>query len=161
MSLDLHSIRASVTNFISKNNTTTSSYNVSSGLSKKLTGVIAGYHKSPRQNINLPYIWVELKRDREAFDSVGQRARRKVVIEFDIIGEVNTGLGQYSGRGASDTEMIKLAQNVKNLLRSNPTLSSTAYNCLVTDTEYDLKLGANDTYDSIFRISLECEQYSL
>jgi len=156
MALDLIALRSSLRNLINKNNTTTSTYDISASLKERVQYVIAGYSKAPITEDRYPVIFVELKSDTEAFDTLGMTAHRRAEITFDIVGCVNYGLGLVDGRDKSDIEMIQLGQNLKNLLRAYPTLSNTAQQALVTNTEYDVVEGADDTYQSICKLTINC-----
>lgn len=159
MSVDINTIRTTLGNLISKNNTTTSSYNISSGLTKGVQRIITGYSKIPIPNIVYPVIFVELKSDTAGFDLIGSAANRKNVVTFDIISIVENGFGQTGGRDVSDVQMLKLTDNIKTLLDVYPKLSSTSINYAVrTGTEYDI--GQNDTYNSISKITLNIEYRS-
>jgi len=159
MSVDVNTIRTTLGNLILKNNTTTSSTDISTGLTKRVQRVITGYSKIPIPNIVYPVIFVELKSDTAAFDLIGSAANRKNVITFDIISIVDSGFGQTSGRDISDVQMLKLTDNIKTLLDAYPKLSSTSISYAVrTNTEYDI--GQNDTYNSISKITLNVEYRS-
>ena len=105
-------------------------------------------------NILFPHVWVELKSDIEEFNTLGNSSRRNINVNFEIVCEVSTGYGQSVGNQVSDSEMIKLAQNLKNLFRSFPTLSSTVSKCVVASTEYGVEEYEN-CYNSSARIRLE------
>ncbi len=63
MSYSLSTLRTSVANLLSKNNTTTSTYDISTSLNVRVKNVISGYRKVGKLQIEYPAIWVELKND--------------------------------------------------------------------------------------------------
>lgn len=158
MSYSLSTLRASVANLLSKNNTTTSSYDISTSLNVRVKNVILGYRKVGELQIEYPAIWVELKSDSEDFAQLGKSSRRNIIVSFDVVSEVSYGMGNYDGRELSDTESITLAQNIKNLYRNFITLSNTVDSLIVIGTEYDQDNGITDTWNSSARVSLQIKK---
>lgn len=162
MALDLISIRSSIKNLLVKNNTNTSSFNISANLSTTVQQIVAGYHLSkPTPDFMYPAVWVELKNKSEEFGLIGNSAKRDGVINFDIVAIVQDGLGQFDGREKSDIEMIQLANNIEGIFREKIQLSQTSVitSSLVTNTDYDV-IESNDTYNSIAIIELEVNTFS-
>jgi len=159
MSVDIKSIRTAVASIISANNTTTSSFDISSGLSKRVQDVYEGYAKSPVPNILYPCVFVELKDKSKDFGAVGRGSNRINIVNIDVVAITDTGMGQIPGRDKSDSDMIVLADKLETLFDGYTTLSSTVQSCLVVSTSYDESMS-NDTYNSIARLSLRIEKYT-
>jgi len=162
MALNLITFGDSLKNLIEKNNTTTSSYNISAGLNEKVKQVVRGYHEiKPILNINFPSVFVELNNKQEEFAQLGRTDRRNISLNYNIVGVTDYGLGQPDGREASDDEMIRLSSNLESLFRTFPKLSNTTQvlQALVSNVNYDVS-ESNDTYNSIVEITLTIDLYS-
>jgi len=161
MAIDVYAIRGYIVNLLTENNTTTSSYDISSGLTERVKEIIGDYAKSPQLNINYPAIYVETKNKKEEhFVMGGGSNKRNITMQFDIVAVCQYGFGQFDGRLLSDKEMITLAQNIESLFRNKITLSNTVDMCLVTNTDYDVEQVGESTYNSAARISLEVKKFS-
>lgn len=153
----------SVVNLLDENNTTTATYNISASLSsakvKTVYKGVAGMHESfPVPSTMYPCVFVELVDKSEEFRELGQSARRWVDITFDIVPVTNFGMGQTGvDRTASDVEIVQLTQNIEALIRSKVTLSGTVDMCLITNTDYSVKVS-NDTYNGVSKIRLSCKK---
>lgn len=163
---DIKSILTSVENFLLKNNTTTSSYDISSGLNTRVIGFykgVEGISEKIPVPINLyPAIFVELNSDNEEIRLMSQRAsgQRDIEIDFAIVSVVNYGIGQNDAVETSDLEVITLTQNIKNLIRSDITLSSTVQMIEAPATDYSIQVGDTDTYNSVSRIQCTVKLYN-
>ena len=160
MSISLIDLRETIRNLIDKNNTETSSYNISDNLNERVTQVINNYHENyPVPDPLYPIIFVELKNKGENFSHIGNTAKRDMIINFDIVGVVDYGIGV--GREYSDIEMITLSQNLEMLFRNHSRLSATSYitSSLITNVEYDV-IEFNDTWNSICILNLQVNAYS-
>lgn len=156
MAFNIVTFCTSVKNLIDKNNTTTSSYDVSSSLKSRVNKTTVGYHRNkPIANVDYPCVWVEPTHKENAFSEIGNYANRNMLLELDIVGITNEGLGAKNGRETSDTEMLQLSSNLETLFRNYPRLSITSQvqSSLISEVSYDIS-ESNDTYNSITILKL-------
>lgn len=157
MALNLKTIQTAIANLITRNNTTTSSYDVSSGLNTRLQAVYIGDpFNSPVPNTAYPVCFVKLISKTEEHRQLGRSAQRSATINFEITPVTMYGMAVGLGGQYSDEEVIVLSQNIENLLRNKITLSGTVSYCLNSGTRYEDKVG-NDTWNKMAVISLECK----
>ena len=155
---DIKAIVESVENFLVKNNTTTATIDISSGLNKRVVSFYKGVEgiseKIPVPNNLYPAIFVELNADTEEIRLMSQRVKGQRDIELDmaIVTVVNYGIGTGDNVENSDLESITLTQNIKDLIRSDITLSGTIQIFEVPSTDYSIQVGDTDTYNSVSRI---------
>ena len=157
MAFSIVTFSDSLKNLFDKNNTTTSSYDVSGSLKTRVAKVTVGYHKDkPIPNTNYPCIWVEPRRSENEFAVTGRNALRDITIDYDIVAITNVGLGYESGREVADREMLQLSTNIETLLRNYPQLSVTTQvmSSLVNNCEYGA-IETNETYNSMANIGLQ------
>ena len=162
MAFDILTFTDSLANLIDKNNTTTSSYNVSLSLTSKVVRVRTGYHRDkPIPNTDYPCIWVEPKRSSNEFNTTGRTALRDITLDYEIIAITNYGMGLEDGRERADREMLKLSSNLEILLRNYPRLSTTSQvmSSLISDVEYGV-IESNETYNSMARLNLNIKIHS-
>jgi len=161
--MDLVTLLGKIESLIEKNNTTTSSYDISSGLNERVVGFLKGTDGlSGRASIpkNLyPYVFTELVSKEEDFAQVGNSSNRDTVTQFRVIPVTDYGLGSTVGASegleVADLELIKLAQNIENLLRAKISLSSTVDHILISNTEYGTIFKEPKTYNAAATINLE------
>ena len=157
MAFNIYTFSDSVRNLVNKNNTITSDYDISEGLSKRIRKVFLGYHeKKPIINELYPAVWVAPKTKNEDFDSLGNAsAKRDMTLQFEVTGIVQQGLGEIDGREVSDEQMMKLSANLDTLFRNYIRLSNTSsvVSSLVETTEYDV-IESEDTWNSITKLNL-------
>ena len=159
MAFDIVTFSASLKNLVHKNNTTTSSYNVSSSLKQQVKWVKVGYHKDkPMTVVDYPCVWVEPRRKNDAFIEIGSTARRTMNLTFDIVAITQEGMGLTNGREVADNEMLQLSTNIETLLRNYPKLSVTSQvmQSTISDVEWGV-IESNETYNSMARIELNIE----
>ena len=155
MAFDVTETREAIRNLIEKNNTITSSFDVSANLNTRIKNVFKGFAKDkPIPNNQYPVVWVELKNDLEDSIAIGRRSSRDISMSFNIKCVVNYGFGVFDGRETSDDEMYQLATNIKTLFRNNIKVSNTVEWAKVDDTEYDVIEHAEKTWNSIADVSL-------
>ena len=158
MSVNILTIKDALVNLIHKNNTTTSSLDVSAGLVTRVYDIIgANSEKMPIMNILYPVVFVEVKREAEEFAQLGNSARRNVEIGIDVVPVIEYGLGittaEINPKEENDDEIIKLTQNIQELIRNKITLSNTVDSVRISETAYDAKYSDN-VYNVQSRISL-------
>ena len=152
MTVDALSIKNSLQNLISKNNTVTSSYDVSNSLNNRVQLVCGGTSaRVPELNIMYPVIFVELENIVDEHIELGKTSRRNVELIFGITGIIEYGIGIQDDGESTDNECVQLSQNVVELLRNYVTISTTVDSCLVTGTEFITDEG---TYNARSKISL-------
>jgi hypothetical protein len=157
MAFSIVTFADTVKNLVDKNNTTTSSYDVSASLKARVVKSTVGYHKSkPIPNTNFPCVWVEPRHVGNEYVTIGRSALRDITVDMDIFAITNAGLGLANGRETADREMLQLSTNIETMLRNYPQLSATSYvmSAVITDVTYDVT-EANDTYNSIAHIELQ------
>jgi hypothetical protein len=153
MAVNILSIKNSLKNLIDKNNTNTSSYNVSASMTSKVAYITGGNSKrQPVLNINYPAIFVELASTVDDHITMGMTARRETEAEFNIVAVTDYGQGTGEDGEEIDNEMIQLTQNIHNLLRNYITLSNTVDSCLITGTNYITDEGYNARSEIQLRI---------
>ena len=163
---DIKAVLTSLENYLIKNNTTTSSNDISAGLSNRVVGFykgVEGISEKIPVPINLyPAIFVELNSDTEEIRLMSQRAsaQRDIEIDLAIVSVVNTGIGTTTPVENSDLEIITLTQNIKDLIRSDITLSSTVQWIESAATDYSIQVGDTDTYNSVSRIQVTTKLYN-
>jgi len=159
---DIVTLSGTVKNLIDKHNTTTSSYNVSKDMVKKIQKVTIGFHESkPTPNILFPSVFVEPRNKRTDFGQMGNSNKHMIDVEMDVVGVTQYGLGQINGRELCDTQNFYLSRNLEYLFRNYIQLSASSYvlKSIVPETEYDV-VEYNDTYNSICRLKLLINCYS-
>jgi hypothetical protein len=154
MAVNTLTIKDSVLNLLDKNNTATSAYDISSGIYQRIQMITgANSEKQPVLNIQYPAVFVEVKKDRDKIVQLGATARRSVEIDVDIVPIIDYGITLENAREESDNELVRLTDNIKNLIRNFITLSTTVDSMEVMETTYDAKYSDN-VYNSNSRISL-------
>jgi hypothetical protein len=145
-------------NLIIKNNTTTSSYDISASLNKRVQSIykgVRGFSEVKPIPINLyPAVCVEIDNKIEEFIVVGNSASRDLEINFSIVPIVHYGAGIQGGLDVSDTEIIRLTQNIENMLRQNISASGTVESLEIINTDFATVLKSTDTYNSVSRINV-------
>ena len=162
MALDLINLMSTTAALIGRNNTSTSSYNLKSGLNvgaqKIFTGARGLHEKMPVSFDVYPVIFVELGSKTESYNRMGSSGKRDVTIEADIVAVTQYGIGagdENVGRQLADAECIKLTQNVEELIRNKIDLSLTCSHCLIRNTQYAIGVGGEQTYNAVGIINLE------
>lgn len=152
--IPVKTFKDSVLNLIEKNNTTTSSYDISSGLStrvQRITG--SNSKKQPVYSFQYPCVFVEVKNDTESILTLGNLARRGIEVNMDVVAVIDYGIGLDEAREESDDEMLLLCDNLKNLFRNFITLSGTVDSLECPGSTYDADYAEN-TYNANGRISI-------
>jgi hypothetical protein len=155
MSVNILSIKDSLQNLIDKNNTTTSSYDISTSLKGRVQ-VISGGSASrvPVLNINYPAIFVELQGVNDAHMELGMTARRDTEAQFRIVAVTDYGVATEKYE-ETDNEMIQLTQNLTKLFRNYVTLSNTVDSCLINGIDFITDEG---TYNARSAMSLSVKK---
>ena len=146
----------SILNLINKNDTDTSSYDVSASLNQRVQYGVVGYHiKKPLRVDQYPAIFVEPGNRVEEFETASGSGSRTMNVPFSIVAITQYGAGQEDGRNLADREMIQLSDNLSYLFRTYPRLSNTSYvlQAGIDGVEFGVEEYEN-TYNSISRINL-------
>jgi hypothetical protein len=147
-------IKTTILDLLKNNNTNTSSYNISNGLEKKVCKISgSNAEKQPVLNIHYPAVFVEVKAESDEHYLMGNTSNRQVEIEIDIVPVVDHGVSRDNARESSDDELIKVTQNIQDLLRNNIKLNNTVDECIIASTNYEAEYD-EDTYNSQARIAL-------
>jgi hypothetical protein len=163
MAFDLVTFTDSLVNLIDKNNTTTSSYDISGSLKTRVRKVSFGFYKNkPLPNILYPCVWVSPVKKANEFVELGRSAKRKQVIEYEIAAITNEGIGYENGREVADQEMLQLSSNLETLFRNYPRLSVTAQvmQSQISDISYDVS-EYNETWNSMSLLKLIVDIFSV
>lgn len=164
---DATSFIGTVENLIIKNNTTTSSYSLITGLKEKIRKTFKGCsglsENLPVPNTMYPAVFVELNTKGEHFADIGTSARRRMEVHFSIIGVTNYGAGTTlepaQARENANHEAMILCNNLESLIRNFPKLSSPSYvsQCNIESTEY---ANNDSTYNCLAKINCMAECWS-
>jgi hypothetical protein len=134
-------IKNSLQNLITKNNTITSSWNLSSSLSSQIVTISGGNsNRVPVLNIDYPAVFIELDGINDNHVEMGKTSRRDVEMSFKITCVTDYGIAREDYED-TDNEMIQLTYNLHNLLRNNVKISNTCDSCLITGTDYTTDEG--------------------
>lgn len=156
MTVDALSIKNSLQNLIEKNNTNTSSYDLSYGLDNRVQMICGGSSgRVPTLNIEYPAVFIELAGVSDSHVELGMSSRRDVDLDFNIIAITDYGMAVDTKGESTDNEVIQLAQNIEELLRNNIRLSSTVDSCLINSTDFVTEEG---TYNARSRTSLTAKK---
>ena len=136
MAVNELSIKNSLINLISKNNTNTSSYDLSGSLQERVRFIHgSSADRVPALIIDYPIVFVELNSLVDSHTELGLSSRRDVEAGFQITAITNYGIATEDYED-TDNEMIQLTYNLHYLLRNNIKISSTVDSCLITGTDY-------------------------
>lgn len=164
MGVDLTSKLSSLKNLIDKNNVTTSSDDISSGLVRRVRTTFKGVRgfaeNNPIAKTQYPAVVVELSNKVEILPDIGNNTKRDMEVFYDIISIVDHVEVPGSGRSDSDDEIVKLTNNIEALIRGKITLSTTCDWCEIETTDYS-NTYRDDTHVSVSRISLKTYFYKL
>jgi hypothetical protein len=147
-----------IESLLNKNNTISSSYDISDSLNKRVQRFYkgtSGMHTSlPVIDELYPCVFVEMDSKEEDWSQIGNSARRNMEIRFNIIPVVNYGMGattdETAGRELSNIECIQVTQNIEYLLREKITLSQTTIQWnKIENTDYSQTLNEENTYNSM------------
>ena len=159
---DINAYLASLENLFIKNNTTTASYNISSSLTSRVQTFFKGsggmHENIPIPKHLYPAVITEIESHSESFMGIGNSAKREIVASYNIACITMYGAGSSTEGQSSENaahECIQLSQNVMNLLRATPRLSSTAYvlEAVVDNVEYNAKIR-DEYYNHVSNIKL-------
>jgi hypothetical protein len=162
MSLNIASVTSLVINLLDKNNTTTSSFDVSSSLAVRVQIVGIGEPEViPIPSTQYPAILVNAESQSEDWSQLGATARRLVTINFQVVPITYAGLGQMgeSARENSYIELYQLTSNIENVFRNKPDLSGTSLGITmvrVSDVKYG-KIRGENYYCQTAIINLEVQ----
>ncbi|MDY6888137.1 MAG: hypothetical protein SVV88_10955 [Pseudomonadota bacterium] len=164
MALSLINTLASVQNLFAKNNTITSSYDISADLQNRVSKIYQGTQGMnqdfPMIETFFPAIFIEIDTKLEEISQLGKSARRDVEMSFDIVLMTYYGMGSGDegvGRENASKELLYLAQNVESLLRNKITLSGTVDWSIIESTDYSSVVG-DATYNSAGIIKLKAQK---
>lgn len=149
MAWSMYSLTSIVVNLIDKNNTTTSSLDVSSGLTERVKLIRRGkYDITPIPNTQYPCVFVRVRsKDSDIFEKLGQcNNKRDQYANVEIVPIVMAGT-HYD----SEKEMYNLTSNIEALLRAKISLSSTVNDALITGVDYDAT-PIDDEFHNIYSI---------
>jgi hypothetical protein len=168
MALDIYGQLTSLTNLLNKNNTNTSSFDVSDGLNKRVQRCFKGTaglsSDIPTLLDDYPILCVELVTTPEELVSIGNNPKRDVEINYDIIPITHYGasteLTAPQNVEVSHKELINLTSNIHDLIRNNITLSGTVERMEIEGTDWGVSIGEPTVYNQASRIRVKIFKYS-
>jgi hypothetical protein len=168
MAIDIYSQLTSLTNLLSKNNTNTSSYDISKDMNIRVKRCFQGadglHSQLPIQVDDYPVIFIELITQPEGLVQISNSPKRDVDIEFNIIPVTHYGASSQivapESVEAAHKELIILNRNIQNLLRNKITLSSTVNQSNIEGTAFGTSIREPQTYNVSSIIRLEAKKYS-
>lgn len=156
--MNIVSLLTSIENLVHKNNTITSSYDISSSLNSRVKVIykgVAGFSDTIPIPANLyPAVCVEINNKTEELFAIGRPGTRDLDINFNIVPIVHYGAGITEGRETSDLELIRLTQNIENMLRAHISASGTVETLEIQSTDYSNILKSPDVYNSVSKINV-------
>lgn len=165
MALSLIDLLTTTENLLIKNNTNTSSYDISEGLNKRVVNFYKGssglFNKIPIPKSLYPACCIELIKKPEEFAQLGRTAKRNVEIRMDIITITNYEASSNEGESLENSQLenIRLSQNIESLIRNKVDLSTTAiHTALISDVDYSI--DTDNIYNNVSRISLNLKAYT-
>ena len=159
MALSITDIVTGIQTLLVSNNTTTSTHDISNGLTKRVQKFYKGAggmnEVYPVPNVLYPVVFVELNSKSEDWAQIGRAsAKRNIILNCQIVCVTNYGAGtgteSTSGQESASYECIKLTQNIEKLLRNNIDLGLSAKGVqwnLNTDTDFTTRAG--ETFNSV------------
>ena len=159
--MNLTNFIGSIENLLNKNNTTTSSDDISSGLVTRVQtfkhGLAGMSDQWPVAKFLYPIIFVELNTKTEEMVTLGNTARRNQTVSVDIVSVLEYGAGSLDAIEDSDNEILTLTQNIENMIRQYPRLSQTSLilSANIGSTDYTVKKAGDETYNNVSSIHLE------
>jgi hypothetical protein len=169
MAIDFNSKLTSLSNLLNKNNTNTSTYDISDGLNFRVrrcySGVQGMSNNIPVLLDDYPVVFIELVTSPEELVAIGNNPKRDVGIEYDIIPVTHFGASTEQRAAESvetaHKELIILTQNIHDLLRNNITLSATVEQSNIESTDWGISIGEPQVYNVASRIRLNTFKYSI
>lgn len=148
-------LEETIVNLIEKNNVTTSSYDVSSGLVRRLKMVKRTKDARPIPKTQYPCVLVHVDSKREDWAQLGRNAKRSMDIEayVDVVIDM-------AGYDQARADMMKACDNLEYLFRNYIGLSGTVNQCNVGETEYDEIIGDDQNYNVVGVIRLDIQHQS-
>jgi hypothetical protein len=159
MAIDSVGLRTSIINLLSKNNTTTSNYDLSSGLNQRVKTIKKGHaDRTAIPNHLYPAILVSLATKGEELNTLGQGAIRDHTysVMIEPITQYNTAMSQ----GAAEDENIQLADNIGLLIRNKITLSNTVQYVDTVEIEYAQDIGTEQYINYVSPITVNVVKLS-
>lgn len=156
--LDLSSLTSIVVNMIEKNNTTTSSFDLSNGLAKRVQKIGIGEADIvPILTTQYPAVLVYLESQEEDWASLGTTARREIDLNYVITPITYYGMGQAGDQAGelSYQELYKLTGRIEGIFRNHPDMSSTSgvMECRCSSVQYG-KIKGDNYYCQTAKIKL-------
>jgi len=152
MPLDVQTMLNSVIQVLRDN---TGTFSASLTSSTNIVAINAGDARSAPVTVDqYPHVLVQLLRETEEFDQIGQR-NNKVILEYGIVPLIYNA----TGHRASDADVRTMAKNIKTVLKNNITLSATALSSMPETVDYFVA-DLDGTYLSAALITFKAEYRS-
>lgn len=163
MPFDYEANLTAVTNALSQYNTTTSSPDLSSGLTTRVKNVFARDPRiTPPRNLDLPAVFVMISNKEEDFAGLGATGptgnRKSAQVTYDIF-------GVYIKDGATDshstllTETYRFAENIEGVFQAELDLSNTALWCNPQSTNFAPALQNEGSLIKAFLVQLVAQYH--
>ena len=160
MAESVFTLRNQIVNLLNKNNTTTSSLDISDGLVSRVTLVRKGRPTYGVVNTQLPQIFVTPNTFNEEINTLGNGAFRNADFSFEIYPVVQYGIAHssdQSGQEQAEDESIKITDNILDLVREKVDLSVTGLWVETHETNYNWEIPES-TYVKASQIILTCKK---
>lgn len=156
--MNYESFLDSVHNLIAKNNTTTSTYNVSNSLTSSFAAIYKGIDgsatKYPIININYPCVYVEMKSADRDFSELGRQSRRSINGDVDVYVMFASGAGTPEGRYTADKQVLKALENIEKLFDNFISASGACDWINIVRAETAI-VQNQDTWNSVGKLSMK------
>jgi len=163
MSVDISGLKTDIASILNTANTTTASYDLSTGLARRVQSVNKYNPEKVRPTGNdLPsiYIWTTAKKIKlETINVSLAGGKRRAQVLFAIAGVVWIPYSSTVTEDPADTDCEKLMENVEQVLRANDTLggkakwhmsSEVTYHTAPYDEEAHLRVGVMALESTVF-----------
>ena len=163
MAFDYNTKLAAVIKALKDYNTTTSTPDLSSGLTSRIDDAnILGFDpmlETPRAD-RMPAIYVMIDRKDEDYSALGSTgpsgSMKKAKVDFNIIGIVGKN-GGWEGQSTTLADVYDLAENIEGVFQKEFKLSNTAMWCNPVQTDFGAAVKLGEGFAKVVVIKLRAE----
>ena len=160
MPFDYESATTAVVNALNGYNTTTSTPDLSAGMTRRVRAVYRTDPEifNPRGDV-FPVVLVRIVSKDEEFGGLGRtggagRAAKYATVNYDVVGLYRKD-GAHTSHSTLTFEVQRLAENIEGVFQRELTLSGSALWCSPTRTDFMSPYGENETWIKGIKVSLE------
>jgi len=150
-------------NAINNANTTTCSYDISTGLDERIKKIaIADPAVVNLRNYEFPAIFIKIENKSEEFEGIGGTGSARELKSADVTYQVVGLYKKYGSTSTNDallTDIYKLADNIETSIREEYTLSGTAAWCQPESTDFIGPFEGEGTLIKGVMISVKAKYY--